>query len=430
MLVIFIGLSIVPLLLVSIFLTRQSNIYLKQQSQELLHQVAVGIGNEIKSFVENHTEDLLLIQKLDGSERLDLDKHRATLDQIMFDRQVYQDISLLSSEGQELIRVSRSKVFFHKDLQSWAGRKEFLSPATRKTLYFSAVRFDDSIQEPLLTISLPLFDLRTGRLSHVIVGHLRFKKIWDLLANMKIPGKSLAYVIDQTNRVVAHPNPTVVLNNTTVDLPDTQGSAIGLSGDEVIISWESLQLGDQRLTVVAEQPVSQALVLLKSHFRLAAIITSITIVIAIFFLVLAIRHFVKPIKALSTATQAISKGDYSQRVEVVSQDEVGILADAFNKMNQELESYNKKMDELVRIRTDQLAQANINLEQSLARVKKLSGLLPICASCKKIRDDKGYWNQIESYLLDHSEAEFSHGVCPECAKKLLSELDQYNLRKK
>lgn len=58
------------------------------------------------------------------------------------------------------------------------------------------------------------------------------------------------------------------------------------------------------------------------------------------------------------------------------------------------------------------------LEASLANVRRLSGLLPICASCKKIRDDTGYWNQIESYISAHSEADFSHGICPDCQKKL------------
>ncbi len=64
-----------------------------------------------------------------------------------------------------------------------------------------------------------------------------------------------------------------------------------------------------------------------------------------------------------------------------------------------------------------------DLRCALAEVKTLSGFLPICASCKKIRDDNGYWNQIESYIRDHSEAEFSHGICPDCAKKLYPELD-------
>jgi hypothetical protein len=58
------------------------------------------------------------------------------------------------------------------------------------------------------------------------------------------------------------------------------------------------------------------------------------------------------------------------------------------------------------------------IREALDKVKVLSGFLPICASCNKIRDDKGYWNQIESYIKEHSEAEFSHSICPECAKKL------------
>jgi hypothetical protein len=58
------------------------------------------------------------------------------------------------------------------------------------------------------------------------------------------------------------------------------------------------------------------------------------------------------------------------------------------------------------------------LQKALSEIKTLSGLLPICSSCKKIRDDKGYWNQIELYIRDRSEAEFSHGICPPCAEKL------------
>ncbi len=64
----------------------------------------------------------------------------------------------------------------------------------------------------------------------------------------------------------------------------------------------------------------------------------------------------------------------------------------------------------------------VELQQALSEVKVLSGLLPICASCKKIRDDKGYWNRIETYIGKHSNAQFSHGICPECAKKLYPEL--------
>ncbi len=62
------------------------------------------------------------------------------------------------------------------------------------------------------------------------------------------------------------------------------------------------------------------------------------------------------------------------------------------------------------------------LQFALDKVKVLSGFLPICSSCKKIRDDKGYWNQIEEYISKHSEAEFSHGICPTCEEKLYPDL--------
>ena len=67
-----------------------------------------------------------------------------------------------------------------------------------------------------------------------------------------------------------------------------------------------------------------------------------------------------------------------------------------------------------------------DLKSALNQVKRLSGLLPICAICKKIRDDKGYWNQIEAYIQMHSDAEFSHSLCQGCAKKYYPDLDIYD----
>jgi PleD family two-component response regulator len=66
----------------------------------------------------------------------------------------------------------------------------------------------------------------------------------------------------------------------------------------------------------------------------------------------------------------------------------------------------------------QLSQTMKALKEALNKVKVLSGLLPICAHCKKVRDDKGYWNQIEAYIDAHSEVKFSHGICPDCKEKL------------
>jgi hypothetical protein len=74
----------------------------------------------------------------------------------------------------------------------------------------------------------------------------------------------------------------------------------------------------------------------------------------------------------------------------------------------------------IRIRTLSAREAELSqkVEEALGEVRMLSGLLPICSSCKKIRDDGGAWHQVESYVRDHSEATFTHGICPDCVQKL------------
>jgi len=85
-------------------------------------------------------------------------------------------------------------------------------------------------------------------------------------------------------------------------------------------------------------------------------------------------------------------------------------------------SLQREIDERKRIEGE-LEKLIHELQRALEKVKTLSGLLPICSSCKKIRDDTGYWNQIEVYIRDHSEADFSHSICPDCAQKLYPDLE-------
>jgi hypothetical protein len=64
------------------------------------------------------------------------------------------------------------------------------------------------------------------------------------------------------------------------------------------------------------------------------------------------------------------------------------------------------------------------LQTTLGEIRILKGFIPICASCKKVRDDQGYWDQVESYLMRHTDASFSHGICPDCADRLYPELSR------
>ena len=66
------------------------------------------------------------------------------------------------------------------------------------------------------------------------------------------------------------------------------------------------------------------------------------------------------------------------------------------------------------------------LEDALSKVRTLSGLLPICSGCSKIRDDKGYWSQVEGYIQEHTDAQFTHGLCPDCVRKYFPEMEATN----
>ncbi len=102
----------------------------------------------------------------------------------------------------------------------------------------------------------------------------------------------------------------------------------------------------------------------------------------------------------------------------------------------QLNEYQLHLEAMVEQRTNQLSEINIELtdkneelQKALNEIKTLSGMLPICSHCKKIRDDSGYWNQIEMYIQAHSEAEFSHGICPACVEIYYPEINLYDNKK-
>lgn len=117
------------------------------------------------------------------------------------------------------------------------------------------------------------------------------------------------------------------------------------------------------------------------------------------------RSLSAPLLELGEAAGAVAAGHYDRRVPVRSRDEIGALVRDFNAMAVEIGEAHAALEQRV-----------AELNAALAEIKTLRGIIPICASCKKIRDDQGFWAQIEEYLLDHSEALFSHGLCPDCLK--------------
>ena len=78
---------------------------------------------------------------------------------------------------------------------------------------------------------------------------------------------------------------------------------------------------------------------------------------------------------------------------------------------------------------ERLADRVAELQDALTSVKRLQGLLPICSYCKRIRGDDQYWQQVDSYIVEHSDAQFTHGICPPCSQKLMAEIEEERNRR-
>ena len=117
------------------------------------------------------------------------------------------------------------------------------------------------------------------------------------------------------------------------------------------------------------------------------------------------RRVLCPLVKLNQAVSAVAKGDLTVRSATEHNDELGDLSRTLDAMAIVLVNEMKK--EIAKRK-----QAEAEREVALASIKKLQGIIPICMYCKKIRDDENSWNQVEQYITTHSEAMFSHGICP------------------
>lgn len=153
------------------------------------------------------------------------------------------------------------------------------------------------------------------------------------------------------------------------------------------------------------------------------------------------RLVIRPLSLVREKAVEIAESErhLGEQIPLPAGQELADLTRVFNTMSRTLRNTLDHMDARVKERTEELHGANQvlrteiaertmaqrdleeerqRLRAALGKVKQLSGMLPICANCKNIRDDKGYWMQIEAYIRDHSEAEFSHGLCPKCVRTL------------
>ena len=352
----FISLAIIPVITVSVILAQRSFTTLENRALDSQRQTADSLGTEIETFVREREDELRLVSDVNALATLDTRDQRVVLNNLLAHQQLYLELALLDSQGQEQIRLSRLEVFNQTDLVSRANSPEFVE-AMNGQAYYSPIYLGEAEREPLITIALPVFDPFTSNVSYVLVADFRFRTVWDLIAARDLGSDDDLYVIDTNGQVIAHRDPSVVFAGTTIHLPAHDGRAEGLSGKDVIFARDTVQFGNEQLIVVAEETVSKALALAYNVLYVAAAVTAVALVIAVILIFLTVRRVVRPIERLSRVAREIQGGNLALRAEVTTQDEIGDLAQAFNGMTARLNEFIETLEDRVAARTRDLQLA-------------------------------------------------------------------------
>ncbi len=254
---------------------------------------------------------------------------------------------------------------------------------------------------------------------------------------LKFGDTGYSYVIDSKGNGIIHPlQPNVNIWNSE----DSEGrffiqEMCRKKNGRIIYAWQNPgeKVPREKLVIFSYLPEFDWIVASSSYFeeiyRPLVVIRYIIMVSAVIALILILpitmwigSFIINPLQRAVSIFQSAKEGDFSIRMEVKSADEIGQLSCCFNEFMDKLQAYSDKLDNLNEDLEFLVDKRTSELIEAITKVKTLSGLLPICANCKKIRDDSGYWTQIESYISEHSEADFSHSICPDCVKKLYPEL--------
>lgn len=268
-----------------------------------------------------------------------------------------------------------------------------------------------------LPMARPVLD-DSGRVRHVLVTGLSLSWLERMAATAALPEASRILILSEDGTILArYPDPGKLVGKS---LPDAEliRNAIsgqegareltGLDGVRRLYGFASLQLGPNSSYIAVGIPTRAAYAgadrILRASVRNVCAVILLAILGTWFF---GRKLIVSPLRNLLAAIGRVENGDLAARsgLRDVS-GEIGEVAAAFDRMAESLETRRREEEALIS-----------ELRHALGEVKTLRGFIPICASCKKIRDDQGYWNKLEAYLSEHTSAEFTHGLCPECVRK-------------
>jgi len=371
----FICLAIFPLLLVGGIIGRKSYITLKNTTIKLQNEMGQAVLNKVTAFFDEIEGELILTGKLNMLIKEYQDVQYDTM-KLLMSKDIYDKLILLDQEGQTKIYLSRLGLS-SADKGNYSADKEFAEAMKSGDVYYSPVRFEEVSGEPLISIAIPLIDLRSGAKDGALLAEVRLKKIWNLISEVKTgPGQNV-YIVDAKGKLVAHRNPSLVLKGIQFNVPEEDGIHSGLTGEKAVVVVQRHKIGKEEFNIVAEQNTSEAFALAISLVRVTSILIVIALLATVALGFMIFKQIIKPIHNMAVTARAVSDGDLSKRVNVKRNDEIGVLGAAFNSMTTQLKTLIDSLEQKIAERTSQLkeAQAELLRQERLATLGKVTATI-------------------------------------------------------
>ena len=370
----FLALAVVPCLLVGLGLGWRNYAVQEQQALQLQSEMTRRVAAEVSGFFQQVESEVRLAARSRGRLSVDPQRQQGVLDALIAHQRAFEELTLLGPNGHQLAHAVRSQVANPKSVD-WSSADAFTRALTQGRAHYGQIRFEDLKGEPLLTLSVPVLDPRSGDIEAVLIAEVRLKSVWDIMAGLQLaPGQS-AYIVDSDDRVVAHQNPSVVLRGTSFTAPQHDGIHVGLTGSAAVLATAKVTAGDRTFRIVVEQLRSDAMAAAINAVYITLAIIAGMLVLAIVVGFVVVRQIVQPIQRLAHAAQAIRDGDLSQQVQITAHDELGVLAGAFNSMTTQLRSLVGGLEERVSERTARLQTANNRLQEEIAERLRAEAML-------------------------------------------------------
>jgi PAS domain S-box-containing protein len=381
----FLLLAVIPLFISGLFISWRIYKGQLRQTMELQQEVANRAINEILLAMHEHEDKFISLTRLFNLLELEEKQLKTVLSKMrshkdLLHQDIIDELALFDDRGRMLASASRTGIGPAPDPAAWPDFATLLASATGDKVHYHSVMVDGKTGEPFFFLAVPIQNYETGALTGVLAGRLRLSLVWKGIVKRPVGSQGLLYIADQSGKVVAHENPSIVLRGAACDISGATPILTGLDGEKVIRTTDRIQIGNQIFFVIVDLPFHEAMALAYHT------ITSIAGFMLFFLLagiaagMFAAGRLIRPIASLVQTARSIAAGNLTCQADINRQDEIGQLARAFNSMTtrliadirqrQETEAalmhIRSELEATVEERTAELRRANLKLRQEVS----------------------------------------------------------------